>query len=222
MGEQLNLKLKDRDTLYLKVCSVLRKAILRGDFIPGERLLQADLATALGVSRIPVREALLKLEAEGLIEFEPHRGAVVKALDVEDIKEIYELRSLLEKIAVEQSIGHLKEEEIVELERYVSQMEEAKGVDVFVEANIKFHRLLIKNCPWSRLLSFIETLWNGFPQQTPHLLTDQMDISNQEHQDILEAVKEKNERKAAKLVYEHIKRTGNTLVKSKWETDSKM
>jgi DNA-binding GntR family transcriptional regulator len=212
MNKNLDLKLEDRDTLHLKVCRVLREAILRGDFQPGQRLVQADLADAIGVSRMPVREALRILESEGLITIEPHRGAVVKSLTPEDIEEIYELRSQLEKMAVEQSVKRMKHEDIRELEQVVLSMAQSDDVDEFVEANIRFHRLLVKRCPWDRLLTFIETLWNGFPQQTPHLIAGQMDVSNEEHHAIFEAVKAKNASVAADLVSAHIRRTGQALV----------
>ncbi|WFT76829.1 GntR family transcriptional regulator [Halobacillus naozhouensis] len=210
----MNLKLEDKNTLHLKVCNVLRKAILQGDFEPGQRLIQSELADSLGVSRMPIRESLRKLESEGLVKLEPHRGAIVKAMNVEDIEEIYHLRACLEKLAVEQSVPHLTAGDISELKRLMEEMEGTEDPEVFVQANISYHHLLIKRCNWNRLLSFIETLWNGFPQQTPTLLPGQMDLSNQEHQQILDAVNEKDESKAAVLVSEHIKRTGEALVNS--------
>jgi DNA-binding GntR family transcriptional regulator len=214
MNKNVNLKLEDRDTLHLKVCNVLRKAILQGDFEPGERLIQEELASALGVSRMPVREALRKLETEGLIELVPHRGAIVKPLHVEDVEEIYTLRAKLEKLAVSKSVGKTNQEDIQKLEYLVDEMKEADEAEEFVNANIEYHRMLMKHCPWNRLLSFIETLWNGFPQQTPHMLPGQVDLSNQEHDKILQAVKDGDADKAANLVSNHIQRTGKSLIES--------
>lgn len=208
----LRLNKSELETVHTKVTRVLREAILRGDIPPGERLVQEELANSLGVSRMPVREALRKLEIEGLISIEPHRGAIVKSLNVEDIEEIYKLRSQFEKMAVEESVKNINDSVIKELERLVTQMENAKEAEEFVEANIAFHNLLMSRCAWKRLLFFIETLWNGFPQQTPHILTEQMRRSNQEHKEILEAVKNGDPQKAAELVSRHIGRTGNELV----------
>ncbi|HET7627757.1 MAG TPA: GntR family transcriptional regulator [Bacillales bacterium] len=214
MNKKVDLKLEDRDTLHLKVCNVLRKAILQGDFAPGERLIQEDLAKALGVSRMPVREALRRLETEGLIKLMPHRGAIVKSLNAEDVDEIYSLRAELEKLAASKSVDKMKEEDIAELEQLVEDMNAMDDLEQFVEANIEFHRLLMKYCEWERLLSFIETLWNGFPQQTPHMLTGQVDLSKQEHEEILWAVKERDAAKASKLLANHISRTGKSLMES--------
>jgi DNA-binding GntR family transcriptional regulator len=214
MMEKNGLMIENRDTLHLRVCNLIRQAILKGDFKPGERLKQADLADAMGVSRMPIREAFQKLEAEGLIKLEPHKGAVVKSIHVGDIEEIYALRAELEKMAVYQSIEHLTDEDIKQLTALVEQMELTEDVDEFINYNIEFHRLLIKRCTWERLNSFISTLWNGLPQQTPHILHGQKDTSNIEHRSILNAVMNKDKETAANLVSNHISRTGNMLVKS--------
>lgn len=214
MNKNVNLKLEDRDTLHLKVCNILRKAILQGDFEPGERLIQEELASALDVSRMPVREALRKLETEGLIELIPHRGAIVKPLNVEDVDEIYTLRATLEGLAVRKSVGRMTAEDIEKLENLVDRMKSAGDAEQFVKINIEYHRLLMKHCIWKRLLSFIETLWNGFPQQTPHMLSGQVNLSNREHDEILQAVKEKDPDKAARLVSSHIQRTGKLLIEN--------
>lgn len=213
MDKKISLRLDDRDTLHLKVCNVLREAILRGDFEQGERLVQSELANALGVSRMPIREALRRLETEGFVTLEPHRGAIVRSVKVEDLIEIYELRSQLEKIAVELSVNRLTSDDIQKLEDFVIQMETSESADEFVQANIEFHKLLINRCPWKRLLTFVSTLWNGLPQQTPHILGGQIETSNQEHRAILLAIKVKDKVKASQLVEAHIRRTGENLVK---------
>jgi DNA-binding GntR family transcriptional regulator len=212
--KKLDMKLGDRDTLHLKVCNVLRTAILQGYFEPGERLIQEDLANSLGVSRMPIREALRKLENEGLINLVPHKGAIVNSFSVEDVEEIYELRANLEKMAVQQSVGKMTEDDIAELERLVIAMKDSEEAEEFVDFNIRFHRALMKHCPWKRLISFIETLWNGFPQQTPHMIPGQLGMSNKEHEEILVAVKEGEPEKASELVSLHISRTGSQLIEN--------
>ncbi len=88
---------------------VIREGILQGAFKPGERLRQDQLATAIGVSRIPVRSALLQLESEGLITFEPYRGAVVNSLSADDVRAIYEIRGVLEAHAMHKAmVDHVR------------------------------------------------------------------------------------------------------------------
>jgi DNA-binding GntR family transcriptional regulator len=213
MNENTFLRLSNRDMLATKVVNILRNQILNGEYKPNERLVQASIAEQLGVSRMPIREALKKLEAEGLVSIEPHRGAVVNSVSIEDIKEIYALRSELEKMAASLSVSRLTELDIKELQHKFKEMGEADNVDDFVAANIEFHRLIIKRCPWKRLLSFIDTLWNGFPQHTPHLLPKQMEKSNEEHKEILNAITKKDSEKASILLAMHIERTGDSLLK---------
>jgi DNA-binding GntR family transcriptional regulator len=221
MVEKSGLFIENRDTLHLKVCNVIREAILKGDFKPGERLKQNDLADVMGVSRMPIREAFRKLESEGLIRLEPHKGAIVKSIHVGDIEEIYALRAELEKMAVYQSVGLLSNEELQRLTYLVDKMECSEDVDDFVGYNIEFHRLLIKRCKWERLNTFISTLWNGLPQQTPHILQGQKETSNIEHRGILNAVLNNDKETAANLVSEHITRTGEMLIKSLREDGQK-
>ncbi|KAB2330434.1 GntR family transcriptional regulator [Cytobacillus depressus] len=209
-----DLRIENKDTLHLKVCNILREAIIRGDFKPGERLKQSELADKMGVSRMPIREAFRKLESEGLIILEPHKGAVVKSIKLEDIEEIYALRAELEKMAVYQSVEWLTSEDLEELSTLVDKMESTDDVDEFIQYNIDFHKLIVKRCKWQRLNSFIGTLWSGFPQQTPHLIKGQTETSNVEHREILEAVLRKDKEIASTLVYEHIFRTGEKLIKS--------
>lgn len=208
------LRIENRDTLHLRVCNVIREAIIKGEFKPGERLKQSDLADAMGVSRMPIREAFRKLESEGLIKLEPHKGAIVKSIHVGDIEEIYALRAELEKMAVYQSVDLLTNEDLLQLTKLVDEMESSEDVDDFIGYNIDFHRLLVKRCKWERLNTFISTLWNGLPQQTPHILSGQKETSNVEHRTILNAILNKDKETAANLVAKHIIRTGEMLIKS--------
>ncbi|MBB4918155.1 GntR family transcriptional regulator [Streptosporangium saharense] len=87
--------------------AVIREGIITGLLAPGEHLRQEDLAERIGVSRIPVRTALMQLESEGLVSFHPHRGAVVRTLTVEQVREIYQLRELVEVHALRASIARM-------------------------------------------------------------------------------------------------------------------
>ncbi|MCA1025922.1 GntR family transcriptional regulator [Cytobacillus kochii] len=214
MTIDVDLKLDNRDTLHLKVCNVLREAIIKGQFKPGERLKQSDLAEKLGVSRMPIREALRKLESEGLITLVPHKGAIVKTIHLSDLQEVYTLRAQLEKMAFIQSAKLLTDTEITRLIDLVHLMEDSEDVDEFVERNIEFHQLLLKHCHWERLNGFIDSLWNGLPQQTPHFITGQTATSNEEHQEIIKAIREKRFEHAGEILSHHILRTGESLIHS--------
>ena len=212
IGNNLKLDNLDIETIPTKVCRVIREAILNGELQPGQRLVQDELANSIGVSRMPIREAFKQLESEGLIIIEPHKGASVKTFSIEEVEEIYYLRSIFEKEAVKDSVDNMSGSVISRLEELVEKMEKTSNIEEFVKINIQFHSELMSCCRMNKLKSFIENLWSGFPQHTPYMLPDQIGISNSEHREILKAVKENNSIKASELVSEHISRVGRGLI----------
>ncbi|WP_017798027.1 GntR family transcriptional regulator [Oceanobacillus kimchii] len=214
MADEMNLRIGDREMLHNRVCSVLREAILKGDFKPGERLVQTELANQIGVSRMPIREALRTLELEGLIVMQPHKGAVVREIKKEDIQEIYELRSVLEPMALKKSMEQFKQTDIDELSALHQTMLQTESDQKYVEYNANFHDILVSRCKSSRLLSFIEAVLNGFALDTPQIIPGQVQKSNKEHGVILEAIVERDADKASELLAQHIQRTGVELLQT--------
>lgn len=214
MSINLKLKTQDLETIPVKICRVLKEAIIKGDFQPGDRLIQDDLAKSLGVSRMPIREAIKQLEAEGYVTLEPHKGAIVRAFSVKELEEIYFLRSKFEPLAVKESLKFINTNIIQQLENLVEEMNQTKEVSKFIELNIVFHNLLIKDCPWDKLNTYIKNLWTGFPQQTPHLLPDQIEVSKQEHKAMVEAIKVGNEQLVCEIMEKHIIRAGNQVLEN--------
>ncbi|WP_067728613.1 GntR family transcriptional regulator [Oceanobacillus damuensis] len=213
MAEEMNLRLGNREMLPNSVSSILRQAILKGVFKPGERLVQTELAEQIGVSRMPVREALKTLELEGLVTLEPHKGAVVRSITVEDVEEIYELRSVIESLVLKKSIPNLNEENVRALNEMHIQMLKTTDKETYVDLNRRFHSLLYSGCDSDRLKSFMETISHGLAQDTPHIIPGQIEKSNMEHEKILEAISSKNIKKAREELEYHIKRTGKELIK---------
>ena len=212
----INLRLQERDleTIPAKICRILREAIIKGEIKPGTRLIQDELSKSLGVSRMPIREAIKQLEAEGYVTVEPHKGAIVKEFSIEEIKEIYFLRSKFEPIAVRESLNHITAEMINELEELNKAMLDTDDIDTFIKLNITFHDLLIRKCPWGKLNNIIYSFWTGFPQQTPHLLPDQLHTSKIEHTEILDSIKKKNYDLTCTLIEKHISRAGNQVMQN--------
>jgi DNA-binding GntR family transcriptional regulator len=129
-------------TIGQMVYAVLREAILEGTFAPGEWLRQESLATAIGVSRIPVRTALLQLESEGMVTFHPHRGARVRTLVPEQIDEIYRLRALLESYALSRSIPRMTDQRVTELRALAEQLDADVEGSEFLDIRVSFYRKL--------------------------------------------------------------------------------
>ena len=214
MSMNLKLNTQDLETIPVKICRVIREAIIKGDFQPGERLIQDELARSLGVSRMPIREAIKQLEAEGYVTLEPHKGAIVREFSLKELQELYFLRSKFEPLAVKESLKFINSGIIQQLENLLKEMEQTNEISKFIELNIVLHNLLIKDCPWDKLNSFIKNLWTGFPQQTPHLLPDQIEISKQEHKAMVEAIKEENHQLVCDIMEKHIIRAGNQVLEN--------
>ncbi len=215
--EKFKLTEQDRATLQFKVTTKLRELILKGEFKMGERLMQEEWAKKLGVSRMPLREALRQLEVEGLVRIEPRRGAIVTPVSIEDIEEIYQLRALLEGEAVVKALPFLGEEEIAELENINDKMLMLKAneydMEEFMSLNADFHRTIREGSPWRRIQSFIETLWKGIPPYTPSLLANHLSESHKEHGLMLQAIKDQDDEKLREVTVRHILRTKDNLIR---------
>lgn len=127
-------------TIGEMVYGVLREAIVTGAFAPGEWLRQEALAEAIGVSRIPVRTALLQLEAEGLVNFHPHRGARVRTLSSAQIDEIYGLRMLLEPYALRLSMARMAPERVERLRALAATLDAGEEGDDLIATRQHFYR----------------------------------------------------------------------------------
>jgi DNA-binding GntR family transcriptional regulator len=163
MADSLGLELRVpvHSQLWESVLSSLRLAIVKGSLAPGTHLVEADLAALLNVSRGPVREALTRLEHEGLIVNYPYRGKFVADISPEDVHEVYDLRRMLEGRALELLVGHLDDEQLALLRRLSEQMAEALNdgqVETFADLDVEFHQMLVAMSHRERLLQIWNTL----------------------------------------------------------------
>lgn len=129
-------------TLGEMVYEVIKEAILTGALAPGQRLRQEALAESLDVSRIPVRSALMQLESEGLVSFRSGRGAVVRSLTVAQVREIYELRELLETHGLRKSMAVMTPERLARLKKLAAEADGQSGGSDFVDVRSTFYREL--------------------------------------------------------------------------------
>jgi len=180
----------DYKTIQQIVTDKIRNAILNGMIKPNERLNQADLAEKLNVSRIPTREALRTLEAEGLVTFYPRRGAVVATMSPEEIEEVYEIRILLETNAAQRALKRMSESELREICDIQEKMVETSELDVWIGLNDLFHQAIYKPSGWTRLVSVIEMLRNLTTPYVRMYVSDQFDrhAADLEHAEIVAAV----------------------------------
>ena len=211
---KLSISKDDKSTVVSAVTKKIREEILKGNLKKGERLIQEEWAERLNVSRMPVREAFVRLQEEYLVEIIPHKGTIVTPITRDDIEEIYQTRAFLEGLAVEKSLPYLTEEDKKELHETLIQMEELQISDEvnerYVQLNRSFHQILRKGCPWLRLKKMVETL--GISPIAPSLLKDYYTETQREHRNIYNAVLRGDPHELRSAVEYHILRTKNNLI----------
>jgi DNA-binding GntR family transcriptional regulator len=206
-----------RQTIASMTVAALRERILRGDYPEGEPLRQDALAEELGVSRIPVREALRQLEAEGLVTFSPHRGAVVSSLSLDEIHELFELRADIESDLIRRAIPAMTVEQI---DRAVDVLDEfeialATGeVTRWGPLNWHFHAALYAPANRNFTMGVLQKLHQHSDRyfRMEVLLAQGGGRANNEHRAIAAAVREKDVDLAAELMRAHILGAGQSLV----------
>lgn len=214
IDKNLSEELKQRKTTPTIVADILRTAILKGELKGGQQLIQADIAEQFGMSRIPVREALKQLEAEGLVKQYPNKGAVISELSANEVQEIYEIRSFLETGAIELSIMNLSEADLNRAEEILIEIDNAPDVNKWLELNWQFHSCLYSPANRPRLLSIINNLHINVARYI-RIYLELMNFeerSQEEHYKILNACKEKNVQEAISLIQKHLKNASVTLV----------
>ncbi|MFJ6084982.1 GntR family transcriptional regulator [Streptomyces sp. NPDC092369] len=195
----------------IQVAAHLRKAILSGAIAPGERIRQEEVAARLGASRLPVREALRILEAEGLTEHEANRGARVVRLTAHEVDVVYQMRERLEPLVLAQSIPRLGEAEIERLAAVQSLIENTVDVDEFLDLDREFHLGSYAGCTVPQLTTAVTRLWNSTQHYRRAFVSlngpGRMWVINAEHRLILDAVERGDEVAAERFLSSHIRRT---------------
>lgn len=205
------------------VADQMRSAILEGRYRPGEWLRQERLAQDLGVSQMPVREALKELAAEGLIEHVPYRGARVIVFSVDDVLDLYEHRAFLEGRAAFISAEIITDEELIELKALQLEIEKysaPESVIKYRELNRNFHQFICTISGREYLIRALAQMWAAFPTMlianfaatAAHPLPDRDPFDIIEHRAIVSALELRDGRAAEQAIKDHILATGAQLV----------
>ncbi|MXN67397.1 FCD domain-containing protein [Stappia sp. GBMRC 2046] len=199
-------------TAYLE--ESLRSAIVSGDIPGGTALRQEAVAEVFGVSRMPVREAIRQLEAQGLVEFQPHKGAVVAAISAQDAADNWAIRKALECAALEYSIPGLREEDILRAEEGIAEMDSETDFSRLGLLNRRFHMTLYSRAEFPGMLQLIEKHLIASDRyirfQLAALGRDKM--AQDDHRAILAAAREGDAAGACRLLASHIEDAGRRLV----------
>lgn len=194
-----------------RIADSLRAAILDGSYQPGERIRQEDVAARSGASRIPVREALRMLAAEGLVTLVANSGAWVTRLTMAECAEIYQIRERLEPLLLRTSMPFLGEAAIDRLAELAGEMEETPGVDAFMRADREFHLSSYAGADPGETWHIIHRLWNTTQHYrrefTKRAAKDGLSVTHLEHRLLLDCLRRQDGDDAERVLVTHIRRT---------------
>ena len=196
---------------------LIREAIIDGRLEPGSRLKEEELARELGISRTPVREALLFLQAEGLVVATPNRGAMVRTHDAEDLADLYQLRALLEGFAARRAAAQITDEDLTRLRLsciHFDNLDPEHDVPKIVKENLFFHNKILEVAGSARLAGMVRKVvelplvYRSYHWYSP----DQFRISGHYHRQIVNALSDHDAERAELVMKEHVFEARDVLV----------
>jgi DNA-binding GntR family transcriptional regulator len=224
---------EERRALVDKLAAQLQARVLSGELPSGARLRQEALAEEFGVSRTPVREALRKLQASGLVELRPHRGALVRGLSPREIRDAYEVRAELEALAAEVAAVRIRQEQLDRLHRAQGQFRDAlrrvaarrshngrrrlsaEDISAWGRANDEFHQVIQEAAGNQVLVSTLVHLHRSFPRDLSRTVlsenTNLLAENVAEHEAVLEAIERGDSDAARSLMHQHVLRAGSLV-----------
>ena len=206
--------LKDTMNEYLPlrdvVFNTLRRAIITGEFAPGERLMEISLANRLGVSRTPVREAIRKLELEGLVIMIPRKGAQVAKITEKSLRDVIEIRCVLEEFAASLACERITEEgkeKLKEAHRQFVEAAQTNDIIDIVEKDEQFHDAIFQATCNDRLITIINNLREQFCRYRMEYVKDieQHSVLVTEHEQLLHAIFNQDSETAKQIMRTHLK-----------------
>lgn len=200
------------------VFNTLRKAILTGELKPGERLMEIHLANRLGVSRTPIREAIRKLELEGLVIMIPRRGAEVAQITEKSLKDVLEVRRALDALCVELACDRISAEETEQLRESCEEFERATETEdtaVIAKADVELHDIIVHATGNQRLIQLINNLSEQMYRYRFEYIKDEDRHDNliREHRMIYESIAKRDKKRAAEAAKLHIDNQEKSIIR---------
>lgn len=210
MNDQLELNMDAYLPLRDVVFNTLREAILRGDLVPGERLMELQLAAKLGVSRTPIREAIRMLEQEGLAITIPRKGAIVAGMTEKDMQDVLEIREALEELSVQVACDKITDEEVEKLQRNMKNFEHSlKSGDLkkMAQADVEFHDVIYQATDNPKLINMLNNLREQMYRYRVEYLKNPQNHEQllKEHEAIYRGIVEKDKDAVTEMIRRHIR-----------------
>ena len=201
--------LKDSPSLDKLAYEKIKEAILTFQFLPNDALVEGELASQLGISKTPVRDALMRLEKEGLVTRVPYKGTYVSDINNQDMANIFHIRIVLEGLAIQLATDLLTEEDFQKMEKLIAEHAEAlKKGDVrgVSRINTEFHNIIVNRCSNPRLQQMLHNLDDHLKRYRLLSISQGMrtEKSVPEHQAILDALRAHDSRRAEEAMQNHL------------------
>ena len=209
MTDELTLNMNAYLPLRDVVFNTLREAILKGDLKPGERLMELQLASKLGVSRTPIREAIRMLEQEGLAVTTPRKGAEVAKMTLKDMEDVLEIRDALDELAVRIACQKISDEQLRQLEDMKELFEKSTqtgNVKKIAEADVTFHDVIYEATGNPKLVTLLNNLREQVYRYRVEYIKDPKNYPTliAEHEAILESLKNRDVKNAVEAMHVHV------------------
>lgn len=219
MGDFLKVNMNEYLPLRDVVFNTLRQGILMGELEPGERLMEVQLANRLGVSRTPIREAIRKLELEGLVVMIPRKGAEVAKISEKDLRDVLELRCALEELASELACERMNDDMFEQLNEAFLEFKNGiynTDLSIIAELDEKFHNVIYESTQNQKLIQMINNLKEQMYRYRLEYIKDENKRSGlvEEHRMIVDILKRKDIVMAKQVVREHIIHQRNTILEN--------
>src|SRR5262245_22143455 len=225
----------DGAALVDRLASTIQARVLSGEFPSGSRLRQESLASEFGVSRTPVREALRKLQAAGIVQLEPNRGARVRSPSTREVREAYEVRAELEGLAADLAASRIRDEDLRRLRETQAQFEDSsvrlrrwkeRGANgspprvahsEWIRGNDLFHLVIQDAAANQRLKALLADLHRGFPRNLTWIVLDErshlLDENVSQHAAVLDAIERRDGDEARRRMVTHVLTAGDLVVR---------
>lgn len=207
----MSVELLSHGAAGARIATELREAILSGEYAPGDRVRQEDLADRHGASRVPVREALRMLEAEGLVTLVANTGAWVSTVSLAECEEMYQIRERIEPLLLRYNVPLLTDAHIDELEHMALAMETSEDVETFLELDRRFHLGCYSAAETTVLGETVQRLWNRtqhYRRAYTRLFRSEGDRSvHHEHHLLVSAIRRRDLDEAERVLAGHIRHT---------------
>ena len=223
-GKLSKVNLNDYKPLREVIFNTLREAIIVGELKPGERLMEVQLADKMGVSRTPVREAIRKLELEGLVEMLPRKGAHVADLSVKDIMDVLEVRATLDGLASMLSASRITDDELKDLKHVQAQFVnyvEKDNLQGSIKKDVEFHDIIYRSSRNDKLIQIANNLREQIQRFRVIYIKDYSSTKEliREHTEILDSILKKDPEMAQRCAQKHIINQEEAIIKAIRKSD---